>query len=118
MKILNSLKVRLRLLLAIMKLIASYLGDDVSIRLKKAALAIFHGLYEALLDEVVQAAAALSKDPDKDVRSAAAEALGRQSALPEAVQAVAALLKDPHDYIRSAAAGALGQQSALPDKIV
>lgn len=40
-KILNSLTIRLRLSLAIIKLIASYLGNDVLIRLKTVALSIF-----------------------------------------------------------------------------
>jgi HEAT repeat protein len=118
-KILNSLTARPRLSPAIIKLVTSYLGNDVSIRLKRAALSIFYHHYKALPEEIVQAIAALLKDPEEHIRSAAVEALSRQSALPEEIiQAVMALLKDPQWYIRSAVAAALSRQSALSEEIM
>ncbi|KAM3068307.1 hypothetical protein ACMFMG_009447 [Clarireedia jacksonii] len=117
-KILNSLVGRPRLSQAIIRLVASYLGNDVSIRLKTAALGMFQRHYLALSEEVVQAIAALLKDPDKDIRSAAAKTLGMGSALPEGVvQAIAALLKDPDKHIMLAAIKALRNQLTISKEI-
>ncbi|KAH7370292.1 armadillo-type protein [Rhexocercosporidium sp. MPI-PUGE-AT-0058] len=119
MQILVSLMARPRVSPTIMKLTASCLGDDDSIGLKRAALAMLQRLREALPKEILQAVVALFEDPEKDVRSAAAWAFERESALPkEILQAIVTLFKDPEMDVRYAAAGALKGQSDLPKEIL
>jgi hypothetical protein len=57
----------------------------------------------------------LLRDPEWDVRSAAAEVLGNQPDLPVAVvKSLAGLLRDPEPYMRWVAAKALGNLPDLP----
>ncbi|EJT69638.1 hypothetical protein GGTG_12522 [Gaeumannomyces tritici R3-111a-1] len=117
-KVLHSLMERPNILPTIMDHTASCLGDNVSKSLKTAVLHVFKRLHKAL-PNALQDVAALLKDPDRDVRSAAAEALGGRSDLPEAIfQDVAALLKDPDWVVTSAVVRALCRRSDLPEAIL
>ena len=119
MKILGALTARPKISPTIMGYAASCLGDNISGSLKQAALEVFERPREDLPEGVLQGLAALLKDPDRDVRSAAAAALGWQLALPEAIlQELAALLKDPDRDVQYRAAEALGHQPMLPEAIL
>ncbi|KAK5263126.1 hypothetical protein LTR96_011449 [Exophiala xenobiotica] len=72
-----------------------------------------------LLDPVIEALVQLLQDPDKNVRSWAADALGGQATLPDmAIEALIQLLQYPDRYVRSRAVNALKRQTTLPDMAI
>jgi HEAT repeat protein len=65
----------------------------------------------AATPEFLAALTQLLRDPERDVRTEAAEAVGRlgaAAATPEVLTALPPLLRDPQDDVRKAAARALG----------
>jgi hypothetical protein len=72
-----------------------------------------------LSQNTITALISLLQDKERDVRSAAVGAIGRQSNLPEsAVAALVALLQDKESHVRSAAAIAIRRQSNLPESAI
>jgi hypothetical protein len=68
--------------------------------------------------ESIKAIVARIKDPGRDVKLAALQALRDQSTLPEEIlKAVVTRLEDPYRDVRHAAVQALSDQSTLPDEI-
>ncbi|KAI9771053.1 MAG: hypothetical protein M1839_002950 [Geoglossum umbratile] len=117
--ILKSLAGRPRIPSSIIKLAASWLGDDVSEHLKRVVCKTLQHSQSSLSDEILKAVAARLEDENSHVRMAAVEALGSRSSLSdEVLKAVAARLEHEDIGVRWAAMEALGSRSGLSDEIL
>ncbi|KAF4624600.1 hypothetical protein G7Y89_g13570 [Cudoniella acicularis] len=118
--ILESLDARPKLPQSILLLIASWLGDDVSEELKGTALLIlrYHSHQSAWPEVVISEVIAHLKNPEKEMRGAAADAVADQSNWREGVlEDLLVLLKDVKSSVREAAAMALARQPTWTEGI-
>ncbi|KAI9764403.1 MAG: hypothetical protein M1839_005897, partial [Geoglossum umbratile] len=104
---------------SIIKLAASWLGDDISKRLKRSVCSMLQSSHEYLKNDVLQAIVAQLENEDEDVRRAAVKALSSQPSMSEEIlQAIVARLGDEDEYVRRAAAEALSRQPSMSEEIL